>query len=98
MNKKELISIKSLQINLKDESSTKLCVKILTGLKNKGYERVTIEIKTSTEEELKKSGLDIAVFNKVKDVQDLPDWVIINMILAGGKLKGTKFKARSVNE
>lgn len=98
MNEKELIDIKSLQINLIDENSTDLLTQTLAELKNKGYDSVTIEIKTSTKEELKKSGLDIAVFKKIKDTQDLPDWVVINLMLAAGKLEGSKFKLEYFNE
>lgn len=98
MSNKELIEIKSLQINLKDENSTKVFSQTLAELKNKGYESVTIEIKTSAEEELKKSELDMKVFKKIKDTQELPDWVVINLMLAAGKLKGSKFKLGLYNE
>ena len=98
MSEKELIEIKSLQIDLNDENSTNLVTQKLTELKNEGYDRITISIKTSSEEELKKSGLDIEVFKKIKEIQDLPDWVIINLMLATGKLKESKFKVRSLSE
>jgi len=98
MSEKELIEIKSLQINLNEENSTELMAETLAELKNKGYESVTIEIRTSTEEELKKSGLDIEVFKKIKYVQNIPDWVVINLMLAAGKLRNTKFKLRLIHE
>ena len=98
MSEKEVIEIKSLQIDLNDENSTKLVAQKVTELKNEGYDHITISIKTSTEEELKKSGLDIEVFKKIKETQDLPDWVVINLMLATGKLKESKLKLRSLNE
>lgn len=97
MIEKELIELKSLQIDLDDEKSIKLFAETLNELKNKGYDRVKIEIKTSTEQELKKSDLDIEVFKKIKETQDLPDWVVINLMLAGGKLRESKFKLRLLN-
>lgn len=97
MSEKELIDIMSLQINLDDKDSTELIAETLAELKNKGYHRVTVDIRTSTEQELKKSGLDLKVFNRIKDVQDLPDWVVINLMMAAGKLKESKFKVRSLN-
>ena len=87
MIEKELIELKSLQIDLDDEKSIKLFAETLYELKNKGYDKVKIEIKTSTEQELKRSGLDVKVFQKIKVVQDLPDWAVINLMLAGGKIK-----------
>jgi len=98
MSNKELIEIKSIQIDLKDDSSAEIFKQKLAELKNKGYNSVTIEIKTSTEEELKKSGLNMDVFKKIKDTQDLPDWVVINLMLAAGKLKGSEFKLGLFNE
>ena len=98
MNEKELIDIKSLHIDLDDENSVKLIDQTLHELKNKGYDRITIEIRTSTEQELKKSDLDIEVFKKIKETQDLPDWVVIKLMLAAGKLKESKFKVQSFNE
>ena len=97
MIEKELIELKSLQIDLDDEKSIKLFADTLNELKNKGYDKVKIEIKTSTEQELKKSDLDIEVFKKIKETQDLPDWVVINLMLAGGKLRESKFKLRLLN-
>ncbi|MCW8961212.1 MAG: hypothetical protein OQK29_06590 [Ignavibacteriaceae bacterium] len=81
-----------------DEKSIKLFVETLNELKNKGYDKLKIEIKTSTEQELIKSDLDIEVFKKIKETQDLPDWVVINLMLASGKLKESKFKLRLPNE
>lgn len=98
MTDKDLIEIKSLQIDLGDDNSVKLVDQTLHELKNKGYDRVTIEIKTSTEQELKKSGLDFEVFKKIKETQDLPDWVVINLMMAFGKLKESNFKLRLLNE
>ncbi|MGB5531217.1 MAG: hypothetical protein WBQ32_14715 [Ignavibacteriaceae bacterium] len=98
MTDKDLIEIKSLQIDLGDDNSVKLVDQTLHELKNKGYDRVTIEIKTSTEQELNKSDLDIEVFKKIKKVQDLPDWVVINLMMAVGKLKESNFKLRLLNE
>jgi hypothetical protein len=98
MSNKEIIEIKSIQIDLKDDSSAEIFKQKLAELKNKGYNSVTIEIKTSTEEELKKSGLNMDVFKKIKDTQDLPDWVVINLMLAAGKLKGSEFKLGLFNE
>jgi len=98
MIEKELIELKSLQIDLDDEKSIKLFAETLNELKNKGYDKLKIEIKASTEQELIKSDLDIEVFKKIKETQDLPDWVVINLMLASGKLNESKFKLSLLNE
>jgi len=57
-----------------------------------------IDIKASPKEELKNSGLDNQVFRRIKEIQDLPDWVVINLMLAAGKLKESNYKERLFNE
>jgi hypothetical protein len=98
MNKNELIELKSLVIDLNDQSSVSSISKTFTELKNSGYSNVTVNIKTSTEQELNKSKIDLELFSKIKAVQELPDWVVINLILVAGKLKDSGFKERIFSE
>ena len=97
MNEKELIDLKSLVIDLNDHSSVNLLTQTFNELKNNGYTSVTVDIKTSPEQELNKSQIDIELFRKIKEVQELPDWVVINLILAAGKLKNSNLKSRISN-
>ncbi len=92
MDKNELIELKSLVIDLNDQNSVNSMTQTFTELKNSGYSQVTVNIKTSPEQELKKSQIDLELFSKIKAVQELPDWVVINLILAAGKLKRQQFK------
>jgi len=97
MNKNELIELKSLVIDLNDHSSINLLSQTINELKSNGYTSVTVDIKTSPEQELNKSQIDIELFRKIKEVQELPDWVVINLILAAGKLKSSNFRNRISN-
>ena len=97
MNEKELIELKSLVIDLNDHSSVNLLTQTFNELKNNGYTSVTVDIKTSPEQELNKSQIDIELFRKIKEVQELPDWVVINLILAAGKLKNSNLRSRISN-
>jgi len=98
MDKNELIELKSLVIDLNDQNSVSSMVQTFAELKNSGYSQVTVDIKTSPEQELNKSQLDLELFSKIKAVQELPDWVVINLILAAGKLKDSGFKERIFSE
>ncbi|MCW8804208.1 MAG: hypothetical protein OQK57_07415 [Ignavibacteriaceae bacterium] len=98
MDKNELIELKSLVIDLNDQNSVSSMVQTFAELKNSGYSQVTVDIKTSPEQELNKSQLDLELFSKIKAVQELPDWVVINLILAAGKLKDSSFKERIFSE
>lgn len=98
MSKDELIELKSLVIDLNDQTSVNSMSKVFTDLRDSGYTYVSVDIKTSPEQELKKSQIDPELFRKIKEVQELPDWVVINLILAAGKLKDGNFKERILNE
>ena len=97
MNEKELIELKSLVIDLNDHSSVNLLSQTFNELKSNGYTSVTVDIKTSPEQELNESQIDIELFRKIKEIQELPDWVVINFILAAGKLKKSNFRNRISN-
>jgi DNA-binding protein YbaB len=94
MNDKELIGLESFGLDLNDESSLKMIQDSLAELRKKGYSKVNIEIKTSPEQELQKLNIDEKLFNKIKETQELPDWVVIKLIQASGKLKNTNFNER----
>lgn len=98
MSKNEMIELKSFTIDLNDKNSYSSLSQKFEELKNSGYGQITLEIKSSTEQELRKSSIDIELFRKIKEVQELPDWAVINLILSAGKLKNSKFKDRVFNE
>jgi len=85
---------KSLFIDLNDRSSDDTISQSMTELRNSGYTQVDLEAETSTDEETIKLQVDLDLFRRIKEVQELPDWVIIKLILADRKLKGTNFKER----
>ena len=97
MNEKELIDLTSLIIDLNDESSIHLLTEKISELRKSGYSKVMINIKTSPDEEVKIADLDIELFEKIKSVQELPDFAVINLMQAAGKLKETNFRARFQN-
>ena len=98
MNKKEMIDLTSLVIDLKDENSVNSLNGKISDLKKSGYSKVMVSIKTSSGEEAKVADLDIEIFDKIKSVQELPDFVVINLLQAAGKLKEKNFKERFKNE
>jgi hypothetical protein len=88
---------KTLFIDLNDRSSDNTISHSMTEIKNSGYTKVNLEVKTSTEQETIKMRVDMDLFRRIKEVQDLPDWVIIKLILADGKLKDSRLKERISN-
>ena len=97
MNRSEVTEFKTLFIDLNDRSSDNTISHSMTEIKNSGYTKVNLEVKTSTQQETIKIRVDMDLFRRIKEVQDLPDWVIIKLILADGKLKDSRFKERISN-
>jgi hypothetical protein len=94
MNKIEVTKGKSIIIDLNDRNSDSVISHSISELRNSGCTQVNLEVKTSIELETIKLQIDIDLFTRIKEVQDLPDWVIVKLILADGKLKESSFKER----
>ncbi|HEY6435487.1 MAG TPA: hypothetical protein VIY47_02780 [Ignavibacteriaceae bacterium] len=89
-----MIELESLYIDLEDRSSDNIISEKLTKLKNSGHHKFSLNIKSSSEKEIQKLDVNIDLFTRIKEKQDLPDWVIIKLILAERKLIGSKFSEK----
>jgi hypothetical protein len=97
MINQELMEQKELFIDLDDKSSDNPISESISDLINSGYSSVSLEIRFSSgKREIIK--LDLILFKKAKEIQDLPDWVIIKLILAAGSLREDNFKNRLLND
>ena len=97
MNKTEKKELKFLTIDLNDRSDDNAISAKVENLKGSGSSKVNLEIQNSVDQNVNNILLDIDLFLKIKTIQDLPDWVIIKLILAEGKLSETDFKKRVLN-
>jgi hypothetical protein len=97
MSRSELKEPKILFIDLNDRSFDNSLSDQIVNLKDAGYTQFNLEIKPSIEDEIINLKVDIDLFSRIKKVQDLPDWVIVKLILANANLKSTDFKKRIAN-
>ena len=97
MNRGELAKPKTIIFDLTDRSSENSLSEQIIELKKSGETQVQLEIILSPELGIKKLKLDIDLFSRIKEIQDLPEWVIIKLLLANGLLKGSNFKERIAN-
>lgn len=97
MNKIERKELKSLLIDLNNRSDDNSISAKVEELKRSGISKINLEIQNSADQNVNNLQLDIDLFSKIKTIQDLPDWVIIKLILTDGKLKDTDFKKRVLN-
>ena len=63
-----------------------------------GEGRIKLELKNPSSMMPRIFDLDIDIFSKIKEIQELPDWVIIKLLLADSNLSGSDFKKRLFNE
>lgn len=89
MNNTEEKKLISLFIDLNDRSSDNPISEKISELNNAGHFQVNLEIKNSLESK-NNIQLDVNLFSEIKAVQDLPDWVIIKLILTDNALDGSK--------
>lgn len=66
-------------------------------LKSEKVENISITINKSNTELLRKLNIDQIVFDKIKKIQQLPDDVVINFLLAESSLSETDFADRISN-
>ena len=84
--------------DLNDKENDNKISNKLEELKSSGQVKLNLEIKNSFGKLSQKFDLDIDTFSKIKEIQDLPDWVIIKLLLVEGCLAGSDLKERILNE
>ena len=89
--------MKSILIDLADKTSDNNISKKLDEIVGDNESEVKLEISNAPDRTTKNMMLNVNLFSKIKEIQDLPDWVIIKLLLAEGKLKSSDFKKRLLN-
>lgn len=85
-------------IDIEDKSSDNPISERINNLIGSGYKSVKLEVSSSSNKRGSNIELDLVQFKKIKEIQDLPDWVIIKLILAAGSLRVSNFKNRLLND
>jgi hypothetical protein len=97
MSESKLKFTKVMNLNLNEDRSSEKISDLLMQLKKQGFEEIRITIEGSSNNLLKNAGFNIKLFERIKNTQDLPDWVVYDLIESSGKLKGTHFDGRLKN-
>lgn len=85
-------------IDIDDKSSDNTISGRITDLINSGYKSVKLGIRSTSQKKENEIELNLVQFKKIKEIQDLPDWVIIKLILAAGSLRESNLKNRFQND
>ena len=98
MNNHELMEQKELFVDIEDKSSDNTIYGRISDLINSGNNSAKLSIRYTSQKKENEIELDLVQFKKIKEIQDLPDWVIIKLILAAGSLREGNFKNRLLND
>ena len=88
--------MKSFVFDLNDKQAENLLSEKLKKIKGSGEDRIKLELKNTSDRMPQNLELDVDMFSKIKEIQDLPDWVIIKLLLVDKSLSGSDFRERSI--
>lgn len=97
MSEDQLKFTKVMNLNLNDYKSSEKISNLLMDLKKQGFDEIKITIEGSLNNLVKNAGFNIKLFERIKTTQNLPDWVVYDLIESCGKLKGTLFNRQLKN-
>jgi enolase len=97
MSENKLNTIKELKLNLTELNAKEILAEAIDEFRHKGFDNIAIKIESSATDLIKKSGYDMESYNQIKELQNLPGWVVYDLIHSSGKLKGTGFNERVTN-
>ena len=97
MSESKLKYVKVINLNINEDKSSEKISELVKDLRKKGFEELQLTIEGSIINLLEKAGFSIKLFEQIKAKQDLPDWVVYDLIESSGKLKGTDFLGRLKN-
>ena len=88
--------MKSFVFELNDKQAENLLSKKLDKIKGSGEDRVTLELINVSSRMPQNLELDVEMFSRIKETQELPDWVIVKLLLADKSLSGSDFEERFI--
>ncbi|MCG6915734.1 hypothetical protein LJE86_17665 [bacterium BMS3Abin03] len=97
MNKDNSILLKSIPVDLEKEENFEQLIHELKLLKNKGYRKTEVLVYKDVVEEVKQQGIDEEIFNRIKEKQDLPAYVILDFMNCAGIIEEDDFQIRATD-
>jgi len=88
--------LKSLVLDLNNKKAENSLSEKFEKIKDSGEIRIKLELENTSGKMPQNLDLDIDVFSKIKEIQELPDWVIIKLFVAHNNLSGSDFKERII--
>lgn len=83
---------------INQEGELKIPKEELKSLREKGFNEVLVNVYGSARDAAANAGMDIQTFDKIKNVQSLPDSVVLDFLKTKGSLKDGGFKNKIISE
>lgn len=97
MNEENLIKLISFNTKIKEDGTFDYPTEEIKKIIQQGYNEIIVNIYVDTKNYISNSGIDIPLFQKIKDIQGLPVDVVINFLKSKGALKKSNIKERLLN-
>ena len=88
--------MQSFVFDLNDKQAENSLSERLKEIKDSGEDKIKLELKNTSEKMSQNLELELDQFSKIKEIQDLPDWVIVKLLLVDKSLSGSDFKERII--
>lgn len=94
MDKENLTAIFNYESEIGENGEVNFPAEKLKELHDKGFKKVNIVFFGSSENAASELDIDLDMFNKIKDLQGLPDTVVLDFLTVKGALKNSKIEER----
>ena len=89
--------LKSFEVNISESNWRDKLLKELEKLSESSYNNLTVSIFGKENDTLFEAGINLASFNKIKDKQELPSDVVIDLFEVKSSIKRSSFEDDSQN-
>jgi len=95
MSDENLSVIHKFETEIEEDGSIKIPKEELKSLREKGFGKINVVVLGSSGKAVQYKGYDESLFRKIKEVQVLPDDVVLGFLNVKGKLSGSEFEKRA---
>ena len=94
MNEEKLSELFSFESKIDDDGNIKIPKDKLDSFKQKGFSQVKITVHADSKKLAENLGYDSNLFDEIKNMQSIPDSVVLDLLSSKGKLTGHNFENR----
>ena len=94
MNEENLSELFSFESDIDEDGNIKIPKDKFASFKQKGFSQIKINVYADSKKLAENLGYDSNLFDEIKNMQSLPDSVVLDLLMCKGKLTGRNFENR----